>query len=94
MLRGRLKSRCLRLLCRDRGGFAKLHLCGLHLTLCRGRHRGLGIRVSRQFFLFDFFLSLVTKTRVVSRDLDIFEQNMRKLKKRDGIRERRTIGEI
>ena len=36
----------------------------------------------------------MTKTRAVSRDLDIFEQNMRKLKIKDGIRERRTIGEI
>jgi len=28
------------------------------------------------------------KTIVVSRDLDIFEQNMRKLKIKDGIREK------
>ena len=65
-----------------------MHLCGLHLTLCRGRHRGLGIRVSRQFFLFDFLLSLVMKTIVLSRDLDIFDQNTRKLKIKDGIREK------
>jgi hypothetical protein len=45
-------------------------------------------QVSRQFFLFGFFLSLVMKTIVTSRDLGIFEQNMRKPKIKGEIREK------